>query len=163
MEETTKMKTGKHYYSLLTRKEQSNFKKACKEQWVNFDNAMTRGYNDLFGFIRVNLTWLNTDQSYEYWETIAFSNRTEPPKENHLAQFKRMVLYLFIAFVAICLLMAVHTVSYRQGYDTGYHHGIEKVDSIVNYEELTPESVEAVQEMQLNTVRINENRPKDGN
>lgn len=49
--------------------------------------------------------------------------------------------------------MVIHTASYQQGYKSGYRNGIEKVDSIVNYEELTTESVEAVQSMQLNTTR----------
>lgn len=70
-----------------------------------------------------------------------------------LATFRLIFIYSVIVFLVLCLLMVIHTASYKQGYKSGYKHGIEKVDSIVNYEELTTESVEAVQELQLNTMR----------
>ena len=101
------MKTGKHYFGMLTEDEQRNFK-----------------------------------------------------DEKPLTTFRLIFVYSIITFVALSLLLIAYKAGYDNGYNTGYQHGIKKVDSIVNYEELTPESVEAVQSMQLNTTRINENRPK---
>lgn len=145
------MKTGKHYFGMLTEEEQRNFKQACEEVGNDFDYALTRGYNNLYGFIRVNLTWGRTRQGYEYWNEIANSNRTEPPKENHLAQFKRMVLYLFIAFVTICILMAVHTVSYKQGKVDGFNDGADfgtrEIQNLMNYNYSKAESIEQCEEM----------------
>lgn len=113
------MKTGKHYFGLLTEEEQRNFKEACDEtqRAKNFDELM--------------------EQS---------------PKQP-LATFRLIFIYSVIVFLVMCLLMVIHTASYKQGYKSGYRNGIEKVDSIVNYEELTTESVEAVQKLQLNTMR----------
>lgn len=145
------MKTGKHYFGLLTREEKANFKKACKNQGVNFDDAMTRCYSNIFGFIRVNLTWGKTKQGYEYWDKIANSKRTEPPNENHLAQFQRMFLYLFITFVAICLLMIAYKAGYDngrlKGFNEGRDFGTMEVQTLMGYDFAPAESIEQYEEM----------------
>lgn len=152
------MKTGKHYFSLLTEEEQRNFKQACEEQTNDLDDKMELIYINFCSFIGSAFYWINTRQGEHYWRNIAESKRDE--KHNGLVTFKRIFIYSIITFVALSLLLIAYKVGYDNGHNTGYQHGIEKVDSIVNYEELTPESVEAVQSMQLNTTRINENRPK---
>ena len=70
-----------------------------------------------------------------------------------LATFRLTLIYLAIVYGCLGLLWLVYHTGHQQGYKSGYRNGIEKVDSIVNYEELTTESVEAVQSMQLNTTR----------
>lgn len=155
------MKTGKHYFGLLTEEEQRNFRQACEETIGTrpFDEIMTNEYTSFPYFIDSIKYWENTSNGYDYWEEITLSGRTEQPKKN-LATFRLIFIYSVIVFLVMCLLMVIHTASYQQGYKIGYRNGIEKVDSIVNYEELTTESVEAVQELQLkpnNNVNSNYN------
>lgn len=151
------MKTGKHYFGLLTEEEQRNFKKACEEGacYTPFSIIMKKQYED-FEFFIDDINWHKSSQGFGYWSDIATSNREQQPKQP-LATFRLIFIYSVIVFLVMCLLMVIHTASYKQGYKSGYRNGIEKVDSIVNYEELTPESVEAVQELQLNTMRDESN------
>ena len=161
------MKTGKHYFGLLTEEEQRNFRQACEETGsISFDYLMESKNDNFDGFISSAFRWKATKQGFEYWDKIASSNREEQPiekpKTTNISYFEEpkpleifsfIFIYSVIVFLVMCLLMVIHTASYKQGYKSGYKHGIEKVDSIVNYEELTTESVEAVQSMQLNTMR----------
>ena len=159
------MKTGKHYFGLLTEEEQRNFKEACEEQHVDFKELLDSRFANFKSFVQY-IVWSATKQGFEYWDKIASSNRVErhieKPKTTNisyfdepkpLATFRLIFIYSVIVFLVMCLLLVIHTASYQQGYKIGYRNGIEKVDSIVNYEELTTESVEAVQSMQLNTTR----------
>ncbi|MGL4335549.1 MAG: hypothetical protein ACRCST_01555 [Turicibacter sp.] len=147
------MKTGKHYFGLLTEEEQRNFRQACSEGacYCPFSIIMKKQYENFVHFIN-DIDWFKSSQGYQYWSHIEVSTRTEQPKQP-LATFRLIFIYSLIVFLVMCLLMVIHTASYKQGYKIGYRNGIEKVDSIVNYEELTTESVEAVQELQLNTMR----------
>lgn len=143
------MKTGKHYFGLLTEEEQRNFRQACEEQGKDFHWIMNNKFQSFLIFIRGSILFRLTSQGYDYWNEISESNRTKQP----LATFRLIFIYSVIVLLVMCLLMVIHTASYKQGYKIVYRNGIEKVDSIVNYEELTTESVEAVQELQLNTTR----------
>lgn len=163
------MKTGKHYFGLLTEDEQRNFKEACEEQRDDFNILMGLHYRTFEQFIECGFHWNFTQQGFKYWCEISVSKRDKQPKEKPcielviesikqspkqpLATFRLIFIYSVIVFLVMCLLMVIHTASYKQGYKIGYRNGIEKVDSIVNYEELTPESIEAVQKLQLNTMR----------
>lgn len=146
------MKTGKHYFGLLTEEEQRNFKEVCSDRRIVFDFIMNKTYIDLNHFINNIRPFTGTKQGHSYWFEIIEENRTEQPKQP-LATFRLTLIYLAIVYGCLGLLWLVYHIGHQQGYKIGYRNGIEKVDSIVNYEELTTESVEAVQELQLNTTR----------
>jgi hypothetical protein len=158
------MKTGKHYFGLLTDDEQRNFKQACEEQGVNFDDAMTRGYNDLYGFIRINLTWGSTKQGFEYWDKIAGSNHTEQPiekpkktnisyfeDEKPLTTFRLIFVYSIITFVALSLFMIAYKAGYDNGRLKGFNQGVDfgtiEIQNLMGWDAPAAETVEQYEQM----------------
>ena len=71
------MKTGKHYFGLLTEEEQRNFKQEVDEQVVPFEYMMNANCSSLDALISCAFLWSETKQGRLYWETIANSNRDE--------------------------------------------------------------------------------------
>lgn len=73
------MKTGKHYFGLLTEDEQRNFRQACDEQGFEFRRKINIEYHSFSSFICRAFAWSETseNQGYYYWEAIANSNRDE--------------------------------------------------------------------------------------
>jgi hypothetical protein len=155
------MKTGKHYYGMLTEEEQKNFKDACEEVGnIPFD-ALMESYNMNFEyFISSAFHWRLTKQGIKYWNKIADSNRTEKPKttnisyfedEKPLTTFRLIFIYTIITFVALSLLLIAYKAGYDngrlKGFNEGRDYGTMEVQTLMGYDFAPAESIQEYENM----------------
>lgn len=64
------MKKGSYWFSLLTEKQQSEFRANCKNQDDNFPEIMNHEYSDLKTFIGGTFSWSKSSEGGDYWNKI---------------------------------------------------------------------------------------------
>lgn len=163
------MKTGKHYFGLLTDEEQRNFKQACEEVGnISFDYLMESENDDFDSFISSAFRWRVTKQGFKYWDEIANSNQTEQPiekpiekpkttnisyfeDEKPLTTFRLIFIYSIITFVALSLLLIAYKAGYDngrlKGFNDGRDFGTMEVQTLMGYDFAPAESIEQYENM----------------
>lgn len=75
------MKTGKHYFGLLTEEEQRNFKQACEKLGnISFETLMRFDWKSFSDFIGSSFRFKYAPKGADYWYNIQHSNRDENRK-----------------------------------------------------------------------------------
>lgn len=160
------MKTGKHYFSLLTEEEQRKFKQACEETSYTrpFNLVMKTSFKSFHDFIDAIKYWEDTKEGIEYWRKIANSNRTEKPTEKPkttnisyfedekpLTTFRLIFVYSIITFVALSLLMIAYKAGYDNGRLKGFNQGVDfgtiEIQNLMGWDAPAAETVEQYEQM----------------
>lgn len=143
------MKTGKHYFGMLTEEEQINFKQACDEQHVDFKELIDSRFANFKSFIEY-IVWSKSSQGYRYWLEVALLNRTEQPY-NNLVTFKRIFIYSMLTLVALSLLMIAYKAGYDKGrlkgFNEGRDYGTMEVQTLMGYDFAPAESIQEYENM----------------
>lgn len=159
------MKTGKHYFGMLTEEEQRNFKDACEDRRLNFNSMINETYIDFTHFIQRIRPFTGTKQGHLYWFEIITTERTERPKQhnNVLVTFKRIFIYSIITFVALSLLLIAYKAGYDngrlKGFNDGRDFGTMEVQTLMGYDFAPAESIEQYENM-IKTQRNEQKRIK---
>lgn len=64
------MKKGSYWFSLLTEKQQSEFRANCKNQYDNFAEIMNQKFDDLKKFVGGTFNWAESSEGNDYWMKI---------------------------------------------------------------------------------------------
>ena len=170
------MKTGKHYFGLLTEEEQRNFKDACEDRRLNFNSMINETYIDFTHFIQRIRPFTGTKQGHLYWFEIITTERTERPiekprttnisyfeDEKPLTTFRLIFIYSIITFVALSLLMIAYKAGYDngrlKGFNEGRDFGTMEVQTLMGYDFAPAESIQEYENM-IKTQRNEQERTK---
>lgn len=69
------MKSNREWFTLLTDKEQEEFKRNCDDFDIDFEECLDMDSEDFEDFIAGAFVWSRTTQGCNYWKQIAESNR----------------------------------------------------------------------------------------